>query len=79
MWAVLLPRVLQLSLSCSGVSHSCRTCYITAGASHGASGWPAGHIHRHPVAYVRSNIRIRVTAIEACVYSELLSIERNEI
>jgi len=39
----------------------------------------ASHIYRHPVAYVRSNIRSSVIEIEACVFSERLNIERNEL
>jgi len=37
----------------------------------------AGHIHRHPVPYVRRNIRTVIIETEACVFSERLNIERH--
>jgi len=39
----------------------------------------AGHIHRHPVAYVRRNIRRSIIEIEACMFSERLNIERRDV
>jgi hypothetical protein len=95
MWAVVLPRVMQLSCCrYDDVSCSVTACYaaftfvqrcelLMPNVLHNSRGFHteplAGHIYRHPVAYVRRTIRRSIVEIEACVFGERPNIERNEM